>query len=74
MKTFREFLEEQTRIYPDIPKETQFGDATKMKLLSKGIKPPEANPNRPADTTGANSPFADPSVKSYTPVNKVRGK
>ena len=66
MKTFFEFLEEQTRIYPDTPKVKQFGDDTKMKLLSKGIKPPEENPNRPVDTTGANSPFADPSVKSYT--------
>jgi hypothetical protein len=74
MKTFREFLEEQNRIYPDILPKKQFGDDTKMKLLGKGIKPPEANPNRPADTTGANSPFADPSVKSYTPVTKVRGK
>ena len=66
MKTFFEFLEEQTRIYPDTPKVKQFGDDTKMKLLGKGIKPPEENPNRPVDTTGANSPFADPSVKSYT--------
>lgn len=62
MKTFREFLKEKTRIYPDIPKETQFGDGTKMGLLSKGIISPEANPNGPADRTGANSPFADPSV------------
>lgn len=68
MKTFFEFLEEQTRIYPDTPPKKQFGDDTKMKLLGKGIKPPEANPNGPADRTGANSPFADPSV------SKVRVK
>lgn len=66
MKTFFDFLKEQTRIYPDTPKVKQFGDDTKMKLLGIGVKPPEENPNRPVDTTGANSPFADKSVKSYT--------
>jgi hypothetical protein len=65
MKTFLEFMIENARIYPDMPPKKQFGDDTKMKLLSKGIIPPEENPNRPVDTTGANSPFADPEVKSY---------
>lgn len=30
--------------------------------------PPITPKSEPVDTTGANSPFADPSVKSYTPV------
>jgi hypothetical protein len=66
MKTFKQYIEEANRIFPDVASKKQFGDDTKMKLLSKGIVPPEQNPNKPVDTTGANSPFADPKVKSYT--------
>jgi LysM repeat protein len=64
MKKLRDILE-QKRSFPDVAAEKQFGDDTKMQLLGKGIIPPEENPNRKVDTTGANSPFADPSVKSY---------
>ena len=74
MKSFFEFLNEQARIFPDTPKVAQFGDDTKMKLLSRGITPPEQNPNRPVDTTGANSPFADPNVKSVSPDKPLIGK
>jgi hypothetical protein len=65
MKTFLEYLNEANRIFPDVAPKKQFGDDTKMKLLSKGVIPPQENPNKPVDTTGANSPFADPEVKSY---------
>jgi hypothetical protein len=65
MKTFKKFVAEASRIFPDVAPKNQFGDKTKMKLLSKGIVPPQENPNKPVDTTGANSPFADPKVKSY---------
>jgi len=64
MKNLRDILE-QKRSFPDVAARKQFGDDTKMQLLGKGIIPPEENPNRKVDTTGANSPFADPSVKSY---------
>ena len=74
MKKLRDILEK--RIYPDVMPTKQFGDDTKMKLLGMGIKPPEQNPNIPVDTTGANSPFADKSVKSYivTPEKPLVGK
>lgn len=65
MKTFKKFVAEASRIFPDVAPKKQFGDDTKMKLLSKGIVPPQENPNKSVDTTGANSPFADPKVKSY---------
>jgi hypothetical protein len=65
MKTFKQYIEESNRIFPDVAPKKQFGDDTKMKMLSKGIVPPEQNPNKPVNTTGANSPFADPKVKSY---------
>jgi hypothetical protein len=65
MKTFKQYLNEMNRIFPDVAPKKQFGDDTKMKLLSKGMVPPEQNPNKPVDTTGANSPFADKAVKSY---------
>jgi hypothetical protein len=76
MKTFKQFVAEASRIFPDVAPKEQFGDKTKMKLLSKGIVPPQENPNKPVDTTGANSPFADPKVKSYkvSPDKPMTGK
>lgn len=76
MKTFKQYLNEVNRIFPDVAPKKQFGDDTKMKLLSRGVVPPEQNPNSPVDTTGANSPFADKTVKSYnvTPDKPMIGK
>lgn len=58
MKSFSEFITEQETMGPPKP----FGHETRMKLKAKGLYAPEP---AAVDTRGANSPFADPSVKSY---------
>lgn len=58
MKTFLDFIVEQEAAGPPKP----FGHETRMKLKAKGLYAPEPSS---VDTRGANSPFADPSVKSY---------
>lgn len=87
MKTFFEFMTEdldadlssyQKKRQTEPPRPDAFANAdSATSNLNRNLirKDPPITPKRePVDTTGANSPFADPSVKSYTPVTKVRGK
>ena len=81
MKTFFEFMKEdldadlasfQKRKQSEPPRPDAFANAdSATSNLNRNLirKDPPITPKRePVDTTGANSPFADPSVKSYTPV------
>jgi hypothetical protein len=61
------------RIFPDVPPKKQFGDDTKMRLLSKGIKPPEENPNAQVNSNNNNTNKEVPKpVSSYPDVRKAR--